>query len=263
MVVFLKLGGSLITDKARHQTARLDVLKQIAAEIVQAKVANPELQLLIGHGSGSFGHMEAKKYNTRIGVISSDDWLGYAKVANIADRLNRHVMDTLLNAEVPAMRFQPSASTVCRAGEVQYMAVDPILTVLKHGVVPVLYGVVALDREKGGTIASTEQIFSYLAKSIQPTRILLAGIENGVLTRFPDGEVIPHISPSNIGQIRQVLQGSAAVDVTGGMETKVMEMVGLVTEVPKLEIVIYNGLQRGATYNLLSQKSQIGTLISI
>ncbi len=65
MLTFLKLGGSLITDKDSPHTARPEILRRLADEIVAARQSNPAMQLLIGHGSGSFGHMPAKKYGTR------------------------------------------------------------------------------------------------------------------------------------------------------------------------------------------------------
>lgn len=67
-LVFLKLGGSLITDKTRPRTVRLDTLKRLCAEIASARKHDPNLQLLLGHGSGSFGHVAAKKYKTREGL---------------------------------------------------------------------------------------------------------------------------------------------------------------------------------------------------
>ena len=35
--------------------------------------------LVIGHGSGSFGHYMASKYGTRKGVDGPDQWAGFAK----------------------------------------------------------------------------------------------------------------------------------------------------------------------------------------
>ena len=67
-LVFLKLGGSLITEKSREATARKDVITRLAAELADIHRSNPNLRLLLGHGSGSFGHVPAKKYNTRTGV---------------------------------------------------------------------------------------------------------------------------------------------------------------------------------------------------
>ncbi|MBN1319078.1 MAG: hypothetical protein JXA42_26580, partial [Anaerolineales bacterium] len=59
-VLFLKLGGSLITDKTRRETPRFDVIKWLAAEVREALDRRPDLKLVIGHGSGSFGHFAAK-----------------------------------------------------------------------------------------------------------------------------------------------------------------------------------------------------------
>ena len=55
MRIFLKLGGSLITDKDKPYTARTQVIADIAKEIVAARKTDPDMELLIGHGSGSFG----------------------------------------------------------------------------------------------------------------------------------------------------------------------------------------------------------------
>ena len=65
MVRFLKLGGSLITDKRQPETPRMDVIERLAQEIAAARAANPSLQLVLGHGSGSFGHIYARQYGTR------------------------------------------------------------------------------------------------------------------------------------------------------------------------------------------------------
>ncbi|MFN3331018.1 MAG: uridylate kinase, partial [Caldilinea sp.] len=67
MLVFLKLGGSLITDKRKAETPRLDVIARLAQEIAAAQQDDPALRLVIGHGSGSFGHIYGRKYGTRDG----------------------------------------------------------------------------------------------------------------------------------------------------------------------------------------------------
>ena len=68
-LVFVKLGGSLITDKTKPFTARMDIIKRLAEEIHEAK-GEGKLKLLIGHGGGSFPHVPAKKYQVHKGVIS-------------------------------------------------------------------------------------------------------------------------------------------------------------------------------------------------
>ena len=58
--VFLKLGGSLITDKTQKRTPRREVIRRLADEIATERSENSELHLVIGHGSGSFGLIAAK-----------------------------------------------------------------------------------------------------------------------------------------------------------------------------------------------------------
>jgi len=58
---FLKFGGSLITDKHQPHTARLDVLSRLSREVATAWNPNLPMQLILGNGAGSFGHISAKK----------------------------------------------------------------------------------------------------------------------------------------------------------------------------------------------------------
>ena len=70
-LIFLKLGGSLLTDKTSEETLRPDVLDRLASEICQALALDRCIPLLLGHGSGSFGHVAAAKHGTRKGVSSA------------------------------------------------------------------------------------------------------------------------------------------------------------------------------------------------
>jgi isopentenyl phosphate kinase len=261
-LLFLKLGGSLITDKAREQTVRAEVLARLAGEVAAALAARPDLRLVIGHGSGSFGHSQGRKYGTRQGVRSPEQWRGFADVAHVAARLNRHVLDALRAAGLPAFNCQPSASAVCRDGRIQSLALAPITTALERGLVPLVMGDVAVDEVRGGTILSTEDVFRYLAPRLNPTEILLAGIEPGVLTHWPGGQVIPLVSPQTIERVRSTLRGSHAADVTGGMESKVLEMLALAGETPGLRIRIFSGVEAGAVQSMLCGERDLGTVVT-
>ncbi len=200
-LVFLKLGGSLLTDKTRPQALRPDVLARLAVEIGDALAARPDLRLLLGHGSGSFGHVAAREHGTRAGVRTAAQWRGYAEVSRVASELNRLVVDALAVAGIPALRVQPSASALCRDGELRFLAERPVIAALEHGLVPVVHGDVSLDDVRGGTIISTEEIFAYLAPRLRPSRILLVGEVEGVLTADPasgvQGDVVESITPAS------------------------------------------------------------------
>lgn len=260
MLTFVKLGGSLLTDKTVESSFRQDVAERVALELKAALTANPDLQVLLGHGSGSFGHFAAKKYNTMAGVHSADEWRGFASVATAASALNYLVADTLHTHHIPVWRLQPSASAVSVDGVIQSLAVAPITAALQHGLVPLIYGDVALDQVRGGTIISTESIFFYLAQQLPVQQILLLGEVDGVYDQ--NGAVIPHINPANFTEIASALGGSAGVDVTGGMETKVSDMLSLTQKVPDLKIRIMSGRHPGLLQRTLLGEETPGTLIS-
>lgn len=260
-LVFLKLGGSLITDKTRRQTARSDTIARLAREVAEALAQRPALRLLIGHGAGSFGHIEAKQYGTRGGVYTIEGWRGYAEVAEVAARLNRMVLDALRAGGVPALAFQPSASAIARDTEIVQMAVEPIRSALEHGLVPLVHGDVAIDTARGGTIISTEDIFRYLARQLHPATILLAGIERGVHADYPDGEIFAEITPSVFPDVQTALRGSQAPDVTGGMESKVRAMLSLTEAHPGMDMWVFSGEAPGLVRRALTGGAAPGTHI--
>jgi isopentenyl phosphate kinase len=255
-LLFLKLGGSLITDKTAVETTRPAVLERLAQEVRRATGARPELRLVLGHGSGSFGHVAAARFGTRQGVGTAEEWLGFAVVSAAAARLNRLVCEAFQAAGVAALPLQPSASARCEDGRIVELAVEPVAAALQAGLAPVVYGDVAFDTARGGTIISTEEVMAYLARRLAPAWFLLAGETAGVLDS--QGEVIPLITRANLEQVRPALGGSRGTDVTGGMASKVAAMLDLVEALPGLSIRIFSGLLEGAVERLL-RRPEIGT----
>lgn len=260
-LVFLKLGGSLITDKGKAATPRLEVLTRLAAEIAAARAAKPELRLLLGHGSGSFGHVPAKKYNTRAGVKSDEQWAGFAEVWQQAAALNHIVMDALQTAGLPAIAFPPSAAVMANGGQIKTWTIEPIKAALDVNLLPIVYGDVAFDTKRGGAILSTEALFVYLAQGLRPTRILLAGDEDGIYEDYPlRKKMVAKITPKSYELLAASLGGAAAADVTGGMAGKVQTMLELVEALPDCEVRIFSGLKAGAVQQALNGKP-LGTLL--
>jgi isopentenyl phosphate kinase len=209
-------------------------------EIAAARAARPGLQLLLGHGSGSFGHVEGQKHGTRAGARTPEQWQGFAEVQWAANLLNRLVVDAARAAGLPVVNCPPSASAICRDGVLEALALAPIEAALAHGLVPLVQGDVAVDLVRGGTIVSTEDVFGFLAPRLRPRRVLLAGLERGVLTHWPDGDVIPEVRALGRAPLRHV-GGSHAADVTGGMEAKVRQTLALAAGIPGCEALIFSG----------------------
>ena len=262
MLTFLKLGGSLITDKEKPLTPQRELITQASAEIAQAVSENPDLQLLIGHGSGSFGHVIANQFHTQAGGEGERYWDGFAKVWAAARQLNQIVIESLIEVGLRAISFPPSAGVIAASKTLESWDLSPMKKALSHRLIPVVQGDVIFDIQLGGTIFSTEQIFHHLAKDLKPGRILLAGLDKGVLHKNdPQQGVIQNITPSNFSAILPQLSGAETIDVTGGMQSKVEMMLELVQTVPELEVRIFSGAKAGNIQKTLAG-SRIGTLIS-
>ena len=234
----------MIPDKGQAETPRLDVLARLAQEIAEARSQQPEMRLLLGHGSGSFGHPMAAQHGTRAGAHTPEEWRGFQQVWWTAHRLHRLVLDALLQSGAPAISFPPSSHALCEGGELIQLATEPLTRALEAGLLPVTQGDVAFDRRWGATIVSTEQIMSHLARLLRPARVLLAGAEQGVYARFPaTGEPMQELRDGDLAGLS--IGGAAEADVTGGMADKVAWGLRLAAELPGTEVRIFSGAVAG------------------
>jgi isopentenyl phosphate kinase len=243
-MILLKLGGSLITDKDQPETPRLTVLRRLADEIEHFRRGHPQARLVIGHGSGSFGHHLATRHQTQHGAHARRDWIGMAEVWASANHLNRLVVDALRQAGVPAVTFPPSASALTEAGVLVELAIEPIRRALEAGLVPVVQGDVAFDRQQGSSIVSTEQVLGLLAGSLGAQRLLLAGLDPGVYADLAArSQVLAELRPGDLERIQ--IEGAQAEDVTGGMRAKVEFAFEVLRKQPELEVRIFSAENQG------------------
>ena len=141
------------------------------------------------------------------------------------------------------------------------MATAPLVNALDRGLVPVVHGDVAFDRMRGGTILSTEEVFTYLLTQLPAAWLLLAGETKGVYDG--KGRTIPRITPADFADIAPALGGSRGIDVTGGMVAKVEQMLALIKKHPGLRVCIFSGLEEGALVHRLEQpEGPGGTIIA-
>jgi len=245
-LVLLKLGGSLITDKTLPYSPRMEILDDLAVQIAEALNADPQLKLVVGHGSGSFGHEAASRSQTRRGVTGPDGWHGFAEVWYQASALNRLVMEALHRAALPCIALAPISAVTSRDGSVVAWDLTPLRSALGGELLPVVYGDVVFDQARGGTILSTEDLFSHLARQLHPQHILLAGREKGIWADFPERtRLIQELTPGELDDQTSALKAPDGADVTGGMKAKVMQMSALVKEMPTLDVLIFSGLEPG------------------
>jgi isopentenyl phosphate kinase len=176
--------------------------------------------------------------------------------------LNRFLMKALNKTNVPAIALPPSANVVTSDGQVSIWETTAIRMALAAGLVPVIYGDVTFDEVRGGTILSTEDLFSFLARALNPERILLAGLEAAVWEDFPARtRKVAAITPRNFSEIGAGVGKADGADVTGGMEAKVTQMLDLVRQNPELKIQIFSGMEPGSIGRVLAGET-LGTWIS-
>jgi isopentenyl phosphate kinase len=253
MLIFLKLGGSLITDKDKPYTVRIDVLRRAANEIKEALRENTSLKIILGHGSGSFGHFAAADSGFKEGISSPNQWQAFQKVWSAAHELNQILIEEFNKSGLPVISFPPSASITSVNKQIVAWNSEPIATALKNNLIPVVFGDTVFDRNLGGIILSTEELFIHLIKVLGPDSILLAGKEQGVWRDYPkNDQLLSSISPGNFDQINSRIFGSDSTDVTGGMRKKVSIMLEAIKYAPDLKIEIFSGDVPGNIYRALS-----------
>ncbi len=258
-VVLVKLGGSLITDKARPETPRLEVIRRLAREITD----QGPFRMILGHGSGSFGHVAAQRYGIANGIRSADQLPGISLTQHRAAALNRLLVESLSDAGALPFSIAPSSCMVSAGGRPAAFASEPLLLALQRGLLPVLYGDVVLDRERGISIASTEQVFEIVATCLLDRgwtirRILWLGETDGLYDE--SGQTIPRVSPAGFEQATQAIGDPKGTDVTGGMRHRLETALTLARlGIPSL---LLNGLTPGLLGKALQGEAVPGTEIS-
>lgn len=250
-IIFVKLGGSLITDKEKPFTAKIDVIKNLAKQISQALKKNSQLRLVIGNGGGSYPHYPALKYKIKEGIKNESQKIGFCEVQDAASRLNRLIVRALLDEKVKAVSVNPSSMIIAENGKIKKFFIEPIIRFLQLGLTPVIYGDIVYDEILGSKIFSTEELLSVLAikfkkKGFKVEKIIHNGITLGVLDK--KGRLIKKITAKNINRLSSVFTKTQGYDVTGGMFHKVKEALKLTSF--GVKTLIING---SAKKNLLKK----------
>ena len=246
-VVLLKIGGSVLTNKAQARTVRKENLHAVARQIAEAKRAN----LVLVHGAGSFGHPQAAKYLSNHFSLSGL-WKTHRSVA----ALNARVVNELQSQNVPALPIHPLSCITLDAGRISHFEMKSLRLMLRNGIVPVIHGDVALDSSESYNILSGDQILAFLAQKMQPEKIGVGTDVDGIICR---GKTIAYLNADEFAKYRQEIAGSSAIDVTGGMLRKVAELV----EIAKLGIQsqIFNAARDRNVAKFLTSDEKIGTSI--
>jgi isopentenyl phosphate kinase len=263
-LVLVKLGGSLLTDKAGVRADRPEVIRRLAGELARAAASRPG-ELILGHGSGSFGHVAAASSGIARGLRSPDQLPGIAATQQEAAELHRRVVGALAAAGALPFSLAPSSFLVTAAGKPAELFLEPLLLALKNGLLPVVYGDVTLDREQGVAICSTETVLARLAcllpgRGFQVARLLWLGETAGIYDA--DGRTLPRVTPATADAARAGLAAARGTDVTGGMAHRLetaLELAG--PEGGGLPSLLLDGRVPGLLERALAGEEVPGTLV--
>ncbi len=129
------------------------------------------------------------------------------------------------------------------------------------GFVPVIYGDVVPDLDESIKICvlSGDQIINYLGENLKPKRVILGSDVDGIYTKNPkkydDAKLLNTVTSCD----DLIAEGSLNVDVTGGMNGKLTELIELAQLGVESEII--NAGKENFIKKALNHEKGIGTII--
>lgn len=250
--VILKIGGSVITEKGSVSAARQGEIDRISHEIAAFK-SDTDLDMILVHGAGSFGHPQAMKYS----LDKEFDAEGVNITHTSVKILNSIVVASLNNAGVHALPVHPLSSCLLENGKIIDFHLGPMKVMLEHKIIPVLHGDMVMDRTLGAAVLSGDRIIPYLARALNASKIGAGSDVDGVLDERQ--EIIRKITPLNFLDLKKNIKGSGSADVTGGMLGKVSELLELANK--GISSRIFNASRKGMVSRFLYGED-VGTLIA-
>lgn len=253
-MLLVKLGGSVLTDKARLRTARKAAIGRLTKEL-----AGLGDDLIVVHGAGSFGHVLARRYRIN-GPASPRKAKGAAVVQRDVRVLDDLVVGGLLKAGLAPAVLPPSAILQFQEEGVSFDP-DPFRDYVKLGFTPLTFGDVVLDCARGVAVCSGDVLMLELAKAFRPRCVVFAADVDGLFTADPkkhkDARLLLSVSPEDLPLID--FGPAKGPDVTGGIEAKVQRMLEIASHAD--ECIIVNGNVKNRMRDALRGRIVVGTRV--
>lgn len=208
-MILIKMGGSVITNKARPLSPRRKAMDGLAG--VLGRLGQP---VAVVHGGGSYGHYWSVRYGmhtreARYGLR------GVSVVKNSMIELNKMVLDSMARRRQAPYCLPPT--DFMRGSRPVPSKIREIGAMARAGLIPVTFGD-ALWCGGGRTyILSGDRIMAHLARVLRPRLCVFALDGDGLYSDPESGELVREMDG------RKVAIGRAGMDVTGGMARKVEE----------------------------------------
>lgn len=252
----IKFGGSVITDKTTECCFKPNITDRLSDELRRAMTP-----FILVTGAGSFGHIQAKKYNLNDGFKDRSQLIGFTHTHMMVQKLNSLVITSLYNSNIPAVGLPPHAFLTLNNHITTNMNYQIFDQYLKLGLTPVTYGDVVLDKKLGFSICSGDLLLQLLAIYYKPEKVIFVMDEDGLYTTNPktdpNAELIKQITIQELNGLSTTANTYA--DVTKGMQGKI-ETIRRIAE-QGIDIYLINGNLDNRLYYTLLGKSTTHTHI--
>jgi len=255
-MIIVKLGGSVITNKAKESSFRQKIMDNLAKEI---KKANKEIILV--HGAGSFGHILAKQYKLNEGYFRDEQLRGFSLTHAMVRKLNSLVLKSLHDNAIPAVSISPHCILRLNNHKLDQIDYDIFEEYLKKNFIPVTFGDVVLDKKLGFSICSGDLLVMALVEHFKPKKVIFVVDEDGLYTSNP--KINKNAKFINSTSLKQLENFSTAADkhadVTKGMEGKI-DMIKKITR-QGVDTILLNGNKHNRLYSALVGKDTKCTIV--
>jgi isopentenyl phosphate kinase len=255
IAVFIKLGGSLITDKTKPLHAKPQAIQQIAEELADCYRSFPDLCWFIGNGAGSYGHYTVQQTGWQ---KHTDNPYKTALVRQSTAHLNVLLLDALIAAGLPVIALPPAAMMVDSPNG-SVLSKDSIFAWVAMGAIPLVYGDLVPDLATGSSLIPTESSLFEIATAWQAAgnsvqSIIYCTSVDGVLDK--NGQTIDLLTNELFDEHIGDAEG---FDVSGGMRQKVLAGMQALSLTKNVHII--NGSKQGSLRALLAGHPS-GTLLA-
>lgn len=242
-LTLVKLGGSVITEKDKPLTLRVNNLNKLSSAL-----ASYQGKLVIVHGGGSYAHPIAKKYNMKTEPAKVEP-KGVTLTRLGVSTLHNEVMLSLLKAGIPVYSIQPLSL-------LRKDCVEVLSEVLSCDLTPITYGDVIPSKE-GFYVISGDTLMRLLAEYLKPKKAVFTIDVDGLYDTNPQsGRLLKKVPLTWLPKHT----AEAGVDVTGGIISKVREAQRIASL--GSDVYFVNGMYPERVLKVLRGEETISTLMS-
>jgi len=244
IMILIKLGGSIITNKEKPLTANKPAIRRLASHL--RRIKEP---LVVVHGGGSYGHYWSVKYDIHT-KPSRYNIKGVSVVKNSMVQLNRIILESFLESNLRPYCLPPSDFMLSDKPIVK--KVKEITKIAITGLTPISYGDVMWFGKNKFYILSGDKIMGILSKILKPRLAIFVTNVDGIYSNMKTKRLIRDIT------VEKPTVSEVTTDVTGGMSRKIREAANISKN--GTDVFFVNGNFPKRIANAISGKNFEGTI---